>query len=67
MPWSVENARDYLRLVARLLWRPDVQRPDTSVAAGPNEAMDPPRRTESPLAIEDYALIGDCRTAALAY
>jgi GH15 family glucan-1,4-alpha-glucosidase len=24
-----------------------------------------PRRTESPLAIEDYALIGDCRTAAL--
>jgi carbohydrate kinase (thermoresistant glucokinase family) len=45
--------------------RPDVQRPDTSVATGPNAAMDPPRRTESPLAIEDYALIGDCRTAAL--
>jgi GH15 family glucan-1,4-alpha-glucosidase len=32
---------------------------------GPNEATDPPGRTESPLAIEDYALIGDCRTAAL--
>jgi RNA polymerase sigma-70 factor (ECF subfamily) len=26
MPWSVENARDHLRLVARLLWKPGVQR-----------------------------------------
>src|SRR5215831_8582603 len=45
--------------------QPDVQGTDASVAAGPNEALDVPRRTESPLAIEDYALIGDCRTAAL--
>jgi RNA polymerase sigma-70 factor (ECF subfamily) len=27
MTWPVENARDYLRLVARLLWQPGVQRP----------------------------------------
>src|SRR5262245_37627563 len=45
--------------------RPDVQWTDASVAVGPNEATELPRRTESPLAIEDYALIGDCRTAAL--
>src|SRR6516162_1714959 len=43
--------------------QPDVQRTDASIA-GSVEAMDL-RRTESPLAIEDYALIGDCRTAAL--
>ena len=34
---------------------------DTSIAVGPSEAMDLPRRTEFRLAIEDYALIGDCR------
>ncbi len=45
--------------------RPAMQWKDPSVAVGPGEAMDLPRRTESPLAIEDYALIGDCRTAAL--
>jgi hypothetical protein len=27
--------------------------------------METSRRTDSPLAIEDYALINDCRTAAL--
>ena len=43
--------------------QPDVQRTDASIA-GSVEAMDLPR-TKSPLAIEDYALIGDCRTAAL--
>jgi hypothetical protein len=26
MPRSVENSRDYLRLLARLLWRPGLQR-----------------------------------------
>ena len=26
MPWSVEDNRDYLRLVARLLWKPGLQR-----------------------------------------
>jgi RNA polymerase sigma-70 factor (ECF subfamily) len=26
MPWSVEDNRDYLRLVARLLWMPGLQR-----------------------------------------
>jgi len=26
MPWCVESARDYLRLVARLLWQPGIQR-----------------------------------------
>ena len=31
----------------------------------PSEGTDVPRRTDSPLAIEDYALIGDCTTAAL--
>jgi GH15 family glucan-1,4-alpha-glucosidase len=43
----------------------DVQRTEGSIALGSDEAMDLPRKTESPLAIEDYALIGDCRTAAL--
>jgi hypothetical protein len=27
MPRSVENAREYLRLLARLLWKPGLQRP----------------------------------------
>jgi len=45
--------------------QPDVQWADASIAVGANEAMDLRRRTDSPLAIEDYALIGDCRTAAL--
>src|SRR5499427_9105496 len=45
--------------------QPDVPWTGASIAVRPNEAMDLPRRTESPLAIEDYALIGDCRTAAL--
>jgi RNA polymerase sigma-70 factor (ECF subfamily) len=26
MPWSVDDNRDYLRLVARLLWKPGLQR-----------------------------------------
>jgi RNA polymerase sigma-70 factor (ECF subfamily) len=26
MPWSVEDDRDYLRLIARLLWKPGLQR-----------------------------------------
>jgi carbohydrate kinase (thermoresistant glucokinase family) len=50
---------------ARASIQPDVQWTDASSAVGPNEAMGLPRRAESPLAIEDYALIGDCRTAAL--
>jgi carbohydrate kinase (thermoresistant glucokinase family) len=45
--------------------RPSVQWIDASVSAAPNEAMKTFGRAESPLAIEDYALIGDCRTAAL--
>src|SRR5262249_12344135 len=45
--------------------QPDVPWTGASIAVRPNEAMDLPRRSESPLAIEDYALIGDCRTAAL--
>src|SRR5262245_57710586 len=45
--------------------RRSVQWIDASVSEAPNEAMETFRRAESPLAIEDYALIGDCRTAAL--
>src|SRR5215471_18113167 len=37
--------------------QPDVQWTTAGIAERPNEAMDLPRRTESPLAIEDYALI----------
>jgi GH15 family glucan-1,4-alpha-glucosidase len=45
--------------------QPDVRWTDPSIGAVPNGAMETSRRTEFPLAIEDYALIGDCRTAAL--
>ena len=37
---------------------------DSSIVAVPNGAMETSRSTDSPLAIEDYALIGDCTTAA---
>jgi GAF domain len=45
--------------------QPGVQWTDSSISAEPNGAMETSRRTDSPLAIEDYALINDCRTAAL--
>jgi gluconokinase len=43
----------------------DVQSTDSGISAVPDAAMETSGRTDSPLAIEDYALIGDCRTAAL--
>src|SRR5205814_6286721 len=45
--------------------RPDVQRAGPSIGAVPSGAIETSTRADSPLAIEDYALIGDCRTAAL--
>ena len=45
--------------------QPDVRQMSPSSRPLPSGEREASRRTDSPLAIEDYALIGDCTTAAL--
>ena len=45
--------------------QPDVRQMSPSSGPLPSGGREAARRTDSPLAIEDYALIGDCTTAAL--